>query len=468
MALHNTDYAKEGKLDLLMPKVKKIYFIGIGGVSMCVLAKMAAKRGYAVMGSDSARNEGVLSLSLAGIPVFTPGENTPIIDADLAVYTGAIEKDHVEYKRASEGGIPLVSRADFLGWLMTGYRERIGIAGTHGKSTVSAMCLAIAEKAGVFPTAAVGAAFPNRLDGYWEGKEDCFIFEACEYYDAFLRFSPTVATLTNAEWDHPDYFPDLSSTLSSFRAYLSLPSVKTAVVGIDCQNALRASAGILKPILSFGLSGGADVSAIDLQNNEGKYGFTVTVNRERIGRIQLKVAGKHNVENALAATASALAAGISPHYALSALSDFSGVGRRGELRGEKDGVLYYDDYAHHPTEIRATLSSLRGDGRLFCIFQPHTFSRTRSLFRETASALSLCDFPIVVGIYAARERDGGIIDGRSLAEAVGKGALYFETPEEAIAFVRGEAVAGDKIVVMGAGDISARIFRGALSFGDTP
>ncbi len=468
MALHNTDHAKEGMLDLVMPKVKKIYFIGIGGVSMCVLAKMSAKRGYSVMGSDSARNEGVLSLSLAGIPVFSPGENTPIIDADLAVYTGAIEKDHAEYKRASELGIPLVSRADFLGWLMKGYPERIGIAGTHGKSTVSAMCTAIAEKAGTFPTAAVGAAFPNRLDGYWEGKSDLFVFEACEYYDAFLRFCPTVATLTNAEWDHPDYFPDLASTLSSFRAYLSLPSVKTAVVGVDCPNAVKASAGILKPILSFGLSGGADVSAVDLHSDGGNYGFTLTVNREKIGKIGLRVPGRHNVENALAATASALAAGISPHHALSALSEFSGVGRRGELRGERNGVTYYDDYAHHPTEIRATLSSLRGEGRLFCIFQPHTFSRTKSLFSETAAALSLSDVPIVVGIYAAREGDKGIVDGRSLAERIGGGALYFETPEEAVAFAGGEAKAGDKIVIMGAGDISARIFRGALSFEDAP
>lgn len=468
MALYNTDHTKEGTLDLLMPRVKKIYFIGIGGVSMCVLAKMCAARGYTVMGSDSACNEGVLSLSLAGIPVFTPDKNTPIIDADLAVYTGAIKKDHPEYKRAVERGIPLVSRADFLGWLMKGYRERIGIAGTHGKSTVSAMCTAIAERAGAFPTAAVGAAFPHRQDGYWEGKEDLFIFEACEYYDAFLRFCPTVATLTNAEWDHPDYFSDLSSVIASFRAYLSLPSVKTAIVGIDCQNAVKVSAGIPKTILTFGLSGGADVSAVDLRNDGGNYRFTLTVNRERIGTVKLKVPGKHNVENALAATASALAVGISPDNALLALSDFSGVGRRGEFRGELYGVAYYDDYAHHPTEIRATLASLKGSGRLFCIFQPHTFSRTKSLFAETASALSLCDVPIVVGIYAAREGDEGAVNGLSLAKAIGKGARYFETPEEAIAFAKGEAKAGDRIVVMGAGDISARVFRGELSFPDTP
>ncbi len=466
MALHNTDHKKEESLSLFMQGVRRIYFIGIGGVSMCVLAKMAQRRGYLVMGSDSAKGEGVLSLSLAGIPVFTPGENTPIIDADLAVYTAAIKKDHVEYRRALERGIPLVSRADFLGWLMQGYRERIGIAGTHGKSTVSAMCAEILTAAGVYPTAAVGAAFPHSLDGYREGREDYFVFEACEYRDAFLRFCPTVATLTNVEWDHPDYFPDLASTVSSFRSYLSLSSVRTAVVGVDCKNALKAAGGLCKPILSFGLSGGAFVSATDLHCEGGRYAFTLTVNRERIGRIQMRLRGKHNVENALAATASALAAGISPEYALSALSDFAGVGRRGELRGEKDGVAYYDDYAHHPTEIRATLASLRGEGRLFCLFQPHTFSRTESLFQEIASALSLCDVPIVLGVYAAREKgeDGDV--GRALADAVGKGARYFETPEEAIAVARGEAKAGDRIVVMGAGDISGRVFRGALSFGD--
>jgi UDP-N-acetylmuramate--alanine ligase len=234
--------------------------------------------------------------------------------------------------------------------------------------------------------------------------------------------------------------------------------VKTAVVGIDCQNALRASAGILKPILSFGLSGGADVSAIDLQNNEGKYGFTVTVNRERIGRIQLKVAGKHNVENALAATASALAAGISPHYALSALSDFSGVGRRGELRGEKDGVLYYDDYAHHPTEIRATLSSLRGDGRLFCIFQPHTFSRTKSLADEFVAVLEGLEHLVLFKTYPAREE--AILGGSAYdlyTQLDPKKAMYLENVDSLLSVIDREEKVFDCVLVLGAGDLAEKL-----------
>ncbi len=463
MATENTVYTRSGKMTRMMRKVRKIYFIGIGGVSMRVLARMSAERGYLVSGSDAARAEGAIALSLAGIPVFPPAANSPIIDADMVVYSIAVKKNHPEYRTALRLGIPLVSRADFLGFLMQDYRERIGIAGTHGKSTVSAMCSAALAEAGRDPTAAVGAELPPAHDGYRRGGREFFVFEACEYYDSFLSFSPTVAVVTNAEWEHPDYFRDLTETISSFRAYLSLPSVRSAVVSAEDEGARRAAEGLAVPVTTFGI-GRADVSAGEIQRFFGGAEFTLNLRGEVVGRVRLRVPGRHNILNALAAAAAALEAGAESRAVMAALSSFRGVGRRLERRGELDGVIYYDDYAHHPTEITASLSALRGEGRLFCIYQPHTYTRTAELFPGLAAALRLADSVVLVDIYAAREENPRGIESRSLAAAVGGNARYIPTPEEAAVWVREQARPGDTVVVMGAGDIGSRIFCGELAF----
>lgn len=463
MATENTFYTRSGKMNRMMKRVKKIYFIGIGGVSMRILARMCAERGYLVSGSDAVRGEATISLRSAGIPVFSPDENSPIIDADMAVYTTAVSKTHPEYQSALRRGIPLVSRADLFGFLMQEYRERIGVAGTHGKSTVTAMCGAVLAEGNKEPTVAVGAEMPPSHDGYIPGSRDVLAFEACEYYDSFLCFSPTIALITNVEWDHPDYFRDFTAVLSSFRAYLSLPSVRCAVVSAADEGARRVATGLSLPVVTFGIGEG-DVSAREIERLSGGSGFTLDIHGQPIGRVRLRVPGRHNILNALAATAATLGAGVDEGALLKALSSFRGIGRRLELRGESGGVLYYDDYAHHPTEITASLSALRKKGKLFCIYQPHTYTRTAELFPGLAAALRLADTAVLVDIYAAREEDTRGTGSAALATAVGGSARYIPTPEEAVAFVRKQAEPGDTVVVMGAGDIGSRVFTGDLAF----
>ena len=227
MSVENTRYAAEGELGVLLARARRIHFIGIAGAGMRVLAKMCADRGYTVTGSDgNCTGEGALSLSISGIPVSPPSGDGDIVAADLAVYSLAVPKDHPELCAARERGIPLCSRADLLGALMGEYREAVGVAGTHGKSTVTAMIGEVLAALGRDPTVAVGAPLTPRGDGYRAGGRELFVFEACEYRASFLSCAPTVALLTNAEWDHPDCFPDRASCLASFRAYLALPSVR--------------------------------------------------------------------------------------------------------------------------------------------------------------------------------------------------------------------------------------------------
>jgi UDP-N-acetylmuramate--alanine ligase len=432
---------------------------------MRVLAKLCAERGYTVTGSDrDCTGEGALSLSLAGIRVSLPSEDGDIVAADLAVYSLAVGKDHPELRAAREWGIPLASRADLLGALMGDYREAIGIAGTHGKSTVTAMLGAVLAALGRDPTVAAGAPLSPCGDGYRKGGRELFVFEACEYRASFLSCAPTVALLTNAEWDHPDCFPDRASALAAFQAYLALPSVRLAVLSADDPGTRELTAQISVPYVTFGLSEGADVRALRLTEREGCYAFTLSVLGREVGEVSLSVPGLHNVGNALAASAAALAVGCDGGGIPAALSAFRGIGRRLEYRGRYRGVPYYDDYAHHPTEIRAALSALKGgEGRVICLFQPHTYTRTAALFSELCAALSEADLAVLVDIYAAREENTSGVSSRALARAIG--AVYFPSPEAASLFVRGEAREGDRVVVMGAGDIGARVFCGVLSFG---
>ena len=309
MRSENTCLSGDGTLQRLLQEVTHIHFIGICGAGMRVLARMCLGRGYTVTGSDSTPDgEGGLALSLAGVAVEKPCASSSIIAADMAVYSTAVPKDHPELCVAAARGIPAVSRADLLGALMQAFRVRIGVAGTHGKSTVSAMCADILAAAGCDPTAAVGARLAGGMDGYREGGEDYFVFEACEYRHAFLSFHPTVAVLTNAEWDHPDCFPDKDSVIRAFGAYLRLPSVTVAAVSQDDEGARAAAEGVGIPLVSFGLSAGADVRAVGLSARPLGYAFTLTVYGRPVGEVTLGVPGLHNLQNALAAAAAAIAA----------------------------------------------------------------------------------------------------------------------------------------------------------------
>ncbi|MBQ2719558.1 MAG: UDP-N-acetylmuramate--L-alanine ligase, partial [Clostridia bacterium] len=292
------------------------------------------------------------------------------------------------------------------------------------------------------------------------------VLEACEYGDAFLAFSPTVAVLTNAEWDHPDYFPDRAAVLDSFRRYLSLPSVRVAVVNRDDEGAREAAAGLCVPTVTFGLSEGSELCATDLTKTAEGTDFTLLERGTLLGRVSLRVKGHHNVENALAAAAAARAVGASPRAVLSALSSFPGIGRRLEYRGTLRGVRYYDDYAHHPTEIRASLEALGADGgRVLCVYQPHTYTRTGGLLSEFAAAFSAAERTLITDTYAAREAGDRGPSSRELAAAIGPSALYLGSPELCALWLSQNARAGDTVVVMGAGDVGERFFVGERALG---
>ena len=461
--MENTSFFSVSPERGLPASLRHIHFIGILGAGMRLAARMAMAFGYAVSGSDAAAPP--LCVLPDGIAVTGSGDaSSGIRTADLAVFSLAIPEDDGEILIAKERGIPLVSRADFFGALMRPYRERIGIAGTHGKSTVTAMCAEILDGAGVDPTVAVGAPLFGQSDGYRAGRPDALVFEACEYKRSFLSFCPTVAVLLNAEWDHPDCFSDHAAILDAFLGYLSLPSVRVAVLPTDDLGASTLAEHLTVPFITFGTAEGADVRASEIQNEERGISFLLSIGGARIGRVSLSVFGEHNVQNALAAYAAAYAIGIPPD--LSALSSFSGVGRRLQYRGRYAGAEYYDDYAHHPTEIRASLASLAGQGRRIAVFQPHTYSRTAALFSELCTALREAELTVVTDIYAARERNDSGITARALAAAIGPRAIYMPTPETAALAVRVRAREGDRVLVMGAGDLSSRFFCGAIAFSE--
>ena len=464
MATENTRYARTGELSEWLATAGRIHFIGICGAGMRALARICHDRGYTVTGSDDDPvGEGGLALSLAGIQVLSPSKDGAIMTADMAVYSVAVGKDHPELLVARSRAIPTVSRADLLAALLAGHRERIGVAGTHGKSTVTAAVGSILSQAGRRPTVVAGAPISPLYDGYIPGDDDLAVFEACEYYDSFLSFSPTVAVLTNAEWDHPDYFKTPEAAASSFLSYLSLPSVRLAVLSGDDPTA-RSLTGLLSvPYVTFGLSAGCDITAKDVTYTEGGSRFFLYTFGSLVGEVTLRIPGEHNIENALAAVGAALAAGVDAPEIIRALSRFGGVGRRTEYRGRREGVDYYDDYAHHPTEIRAALKALRPKhGRLFTVFQPHTYTRTAELFSGLGEALLLADFPILVDIYAAREENTVGASSRALAKA--SGGIFIETPEEAARYLLSVTRPGDRVVVMGAGDVGLRFFTGPLAF----
>ena len=464
MTTENTILTASGILIPFLQKPRSIHFIGICGASMRGLAVACLLQGHTVTGSDSARGEAEAYLAAHDITVEEPaGGGTGISAADLAVFSLAVPYDHPELITARRRGILIASRADLLSAILAPFACRVGIAGTHGKSTVSAMCGKLLERAGRSPTVFLGASLSKGEDGFHPGGGDLAVFEACEYRSSFLSFSPTVAVLTNTEWDHPDCFGDHAAMLDAYGAYLLRPTVRQAVISADDPDALALAGGLSVPIISFGLSPMADVCASELESVGPGISFLLAVKGESWGRVHLGVRGEHNVKNALAAFAVAHALGI--RSSPDALADFCGVGRRLTLRGVRGGVTYYEDYAHHPSEIRATLAALRsGEGRLICIFQPHTYTRTAAFFADFAEALSGADSVVVTDIYAARETNTVGVSARALAAACGSHALYLASPEAAALSVRSRAVAGDTVVVMGAGDIAARFFGGALAF----
>ncbi|MBQ7909568.1 MAG: UDP-N-acetylmuramate--L-alanine ligase [Clostridia bacterium] len=457
-----------------------VFFIGVGGVMMSSLALLTARAGHPVCGSDRARTAVTDALTEGGVTVLYghAAENIPE-NCGLVVYTVAISEDNPEYVEALGRGIPCVSRADYLGALMTGYIHRVGVAGMHGKSTCTSMCAQILMDAAVDPTILSGAAYAPMGGAYRLGdSKEHFLFEACEYMDSFLDFHPTVAVLLGAELEHVDYFKDMEQITESFARYASLTGPKgVTVVNLDDdsipESARRAlERGLTGRLVTFSAKGdpAADFRAEEVRMEEGLPCFTLIARGETRGEVRMAVPGRHQVINALAAAAAMDACGIPMEAILSGLSHYVGAGRRMEYKGDVNGARVYDDYGHHPTEVRATLEGAKAlcrEGcRLICVFQPHTYSRTAALYADFLTAFDAADRVLFMDIYAAREDNIYGVSSAGLAADINQArpdkAVYCATPHEAAEAVRSLAKEGDTVVIMGAGDVikvTARLFE---------
>lgn len=436
-------------------RCKTVFFVGIGGIQMEALALLLHQRGYVVRGSDREQSAATVRLTSAGIPVSIGHRAENVKGADCVFYTLAVDSENPELVAARCAGIPLFSRADLLGALMKEAPTRIAVAGMHGKSTATAMFAAILSAAGTQPTVVGGAPLAPKGGAYLLGGGEIFLCEACEYRDSFLCLDPTVAIILNTEWEHTDYFKSASAVARSFSRFASgagtviLPDHGCA--DIHLPPAAR--------IIRFGLSEAADARACSVTYDGGCPCFSYSFQGREYGRVRLSVLGEHNVMNATAALAAAEILGVPFPLAAAALASFRGIDRRLQEKGVWRGMTVYEDYAHHPTEIRASLAALRrvaGGGRLFCIYQAHTFSRTESFFSEFAEALSASDHTVYLDIYAAREKNESGVSAAALAKAT-KNASYAKDPAAALSKIGQMARAGDTLVVMGAGDIHARI-----------
>ncbi len=436
---------------------KKIHFIGIGGISMSTLAVIANKRGMCVTGSDdNPDNKTVKDLVSMGITVYSPLSADNIKDAELVVYTAAVHSDNPELAFAIEKGIPCISRAEYLGYVMMGYEKRMGVSGTHGKSTTTAMLFEIFNFGKSSPTLACGAVLPSLDRAYEIGAEEHFIYEACEYTDSFLSFNPTTAVITNIELDHVDYFKDLDSLIKSFSK--SLEGSEKAVVFADDENCIRAVEGYNGEKITVSLT---DKNAMyyggDISCNKGFYSFDLIRKGDRLCRIELGVPGYHNVSNALCACACAIENGAGLEDCVCGIKKFRGIGRRFEYKGNVNGAEIYIDYAHHPSEIRATLETARSmePKRIIAVFQSHTYTRTARFADEFAKSLTGCDKVIIAPIYPARESiDLKLVSEQQLAEMIPDAVSMdsFDTITDALL---NELMPGDMVLFLGAGNINS-------------
>ena len=461
MSLPNTHYGYEKIKEFFTGGPKKIFFSGIGGISMNSLARLSLARGHEVSGYDRTRTHITASLEDAGIKVFYTSSAESVRDVDVFVYTVAIPPDDPAYVYAGERGIPRISRADFLGYIMMGYESRIGVSGMHGKSTTTAMLASVYEAAGDDPTVFGGAEMKECGSSNILGGDRAFIFEACEYMDSFLDFYPTTAVVLNIEMDHVDYFRSMEQIKNSFAAYMSKAS--RAVVNISDDDAMAASRMADADTVAFGGEGsGADYTAERIVYSDGCAEFDICFRGELLCHPVMHVPGHHIVVDATAAAAAAHADGVSPEAICDGLSSFCGIARRMELRGQTDGGAdVYDDYAHHPTELRATLrtASEIGYGKLVCVFQPHTYSRTASLFDDFAAALASggANEIVLAPIYPARETDDLGVSSELLAERVaslGMSCRALGSFAEIADYVRKNVGKGDAVLVVGAGDVN--------------
>lgn len=438
-----------------------VHFIGIGGISMSGLAEILLQRGFTVTGSDMKASDMTDQLARAGAQVAIGQRAENITDGiDLVVYTAAIHETNKEFAAAKKAGIPMMSRATLLGQIMANFARSIAVSGTHGKTTTTSMLTHILLQAQTDPTVSVGGMLDRIGGNIRVGHSDLFLTEACEYTNSFLEFYPLYSIILNVEEDHMDFFKDIEDITHSFHQFAAQTAADGLIIingDMPHKNAILAD--LAQAHTTFGLSAGNDYSAKDIAYDaQGNVSYTLLKNGEEADRIALNVKGEHNVMNSLAAIACTEAIGLSLADIKKGLLSFGGTHRRFEYKGSLGDVTVIDDYAHHPTEILATLAAAKDypHDELWVIFQPHTYTRTHAFLPEFAKALEQADHVILADIYAAREPDTGLVSSQDIADllaAAGQDVHYFHSFAEIEDFVRANVKGHDLLITMGAGNV---------------
>lgn len=439
-----------------------LHFIGIGGISMSGLAEILLQENFRISGSDAKSSELTEKLERLGAEI-SFGQRAGNITEGIGavVYTAAIHPDNPELKAAVDRGIPTLTRAELLGQIMGNYGESIAISGTHGKTTTTSMVTQMLLGAGTDPTVSVGGILDSIGGNIRVGNSGFFLTEACEYTNSFLQFFPTVGVILNIEEDHMDFFKDIDDIRHSFQEFArKIPAHGTLIINADIDDYEEIVQDASCRVITYGLDhASADFTAQNITYDEKGHGsFDVIRNGKKGPRFHLKVVGRHNVSNTLSCLALAALYEIDDDTVQQALTAFHGTERRFEYKGEKNGITIIDDYAHHPTEISATLDAAvkYPHKDLWVIFQPHTYTRTKAFLKDFAASLSAADKIILTDIYAAREKDPGDISSAMLAEELkklGKEVYYFSDFKEIEKFILKNLVNGDLLITMGAGNV---------------
>jgi UDP-N-acetylmuramate--alanine ligase len=444
-------------LDLNNPK--HIHFVGIGGISMSALATIMLQRGWQVSGSDLRESALTKRLQAAGAKITYSHTAANVDGADIVIYTSAVKPENPELQRAQRLGIPIYARAELLGDLMAEAKRGIAIAGSHGKTTTTAMVGVMLDLAGCEPTVLVGGELEAIHGNVKVGNGQFLVAEACEYFGNFLSLQPHIGVILNIDADHLDYFQNLEQIKQTFRQFADLIPPEGALVACaDDGNVRDILPGLACSVITYGLEPGMVWQAREVKLRKGGSQFTVMHQGKDVGTVELNVPGLHNVQNALAAIAVGDLLQLPIAVATRNLTAYQGTHRRFDYQGNYHGADIYDDYAHHPSEIKATLAAAQtyGPKRVICVFQPHTYTRTKALMQEFSQAFALADQVIITDIYAAREKDTYGVNSKQLAEqmqATHPHSKHIGALAEAADYLRGELKPGDLLITMGAGDV---------------
>lgn len=437
-------------------RYNKIHFVGIGGVSMSSLAMMLKEKGKLITGSDSNESPNTVMLKENGIVVYSEHSAKNATGAELIIYTAAIPDTNPELVYAKENNIPMMERAVLLGALMSSYKKSIAISGTHGKTTTTSMVSSILLSAKTDPTIHIGAHF-NQINGnYKTGHSDYSIYEACEYVNSFLHFYPMTAVILNIDADHLDYFKTLDNVKKSFLLFTeNVDENGVVIVNGDDDNCHYVIDECRRNVITFGLNNTNDCYPINITTKEGKPCFDVNYKDEIISNISLSVYGEHNILNALASICAVKQYGISNEFIIDGLKSFTGANRRFEIKKYYNGAPIVDDYAHHPTEIKATILSAKKAGykKVTVIFQSHTYTRTKFLMNDFAKELSNADKVVLTDIYSAREINtvgANIIDLKNMIP----NCEYISSFDDIAEYIKKNATPDDIFILMGAGNIN--------------